>query len=158
MLNEKFWLAIAFTAFVILIIKYVKPLITKALDDKSKKIAEEILAAKEMKEKAIKLLEKAEKSYQEATIFSQKIIKDAEIEAQKFAAESQQMIELEIGKKTSAALDRIKLEQEYAIREMKQKIVSSALEIFSKSIEKGTDEAQHVQLTSQALENFEKIH
>ena len=52
MFNEKFWLAIAFLTFVGLIIKYVGPKITKSLDQKSKEIAEEILAAKEMKEKA----------------------------------------------------------------------------------------------------------
>ena len=38
MINEKFWLAIAFLSFVALIIKYVGPIIAKALDNKSKKI------------------------------------------------------------------------------------------------------------------------
>jgi len=158
MFNEKFWLAIAFTSFVLLIIKYAKPMITKALDQKSKQIAEEILAAKEMKEKAAKLLEKAEKAYQDSMNFSQKIIKDAEVEAQKFAAESQKMIELEISKKTAAALNRINLEQESAIRDIKQKIVASALEIFSENVAKETDGKQHEQLVARAIENFEKIH
>ena len=71
MFNEKFWLAIAFTSFVLLILKYVRPLIIKALDNKSKQIAEEILAAKEMKEKALRLLERAEKSYEDSINFSQ---------------------------------------------------------------------------------------
>jgi F0F1-type ATP synthase membrane subunit b/b' len=158
MFNEKFWLAIAFTSFVLLILKYVRPLIIKALDNKSKQIAEEILAAKEMKEKALRLLERAEKSYEDSINFSQKIIKDAEIEAQKFATESQKMIEQEISKKTAAALDRIKLEQDSAIREIKQKIISAALQIFSKNVEKETSRNQHDQLISRAIENFEKIH
>lgn len=158
MFNEKFWLAIAFTSFVLLILKYVRPLIVKALDSKSKQIAEEILEAKEMKEKALKLLEKAEKSYEDSINFSQKIIKDAEIEAQRFAAESQKIIEQEISKKTAAALDRIKLEQDSAIRDIKQKIISAALQIFSKNVEKETNRNQHDQLISKAIENFEKIH
>ncbi len=158
MFNEKFWLAIAFISFVSLIIKYVKPLLIKALDNKSKQIAEEILEAKEIKEKALRLLERAEKSYEDSINFSQKIIKDAEIEAQKFAAESQKIIEQEINKKTAAALDRIKLEQDSAIREIKQKIISAALQIFSKNVEKETDRNQHDLLISRAIENFEKIH
>ena len=66
MLDEKFWLAIAFTAFAILIVKYVWPLLAKSIDSKSKAIAEEILAAKKMKEKAQKLLDEAEKFYLES--------------------------------------------------------------------------------------------
>ena len=70
MFNEKFWLAIAFLTFVGLIIKYVGPKITKSLDQKSKEIAEEILAAKEMKEKAAKLLATAEAYYKESLYYS----------------------------------------------------------------------------------------
>ena len=59
--DEKFWLAVAFFTFVALMAKYVWPIIAKSLDAGSKKIAEEILAAQEMKKEAEKLLAKAEK-------------------------------------------------------------------------------------------------
>ena len=61
MFNEKFWLAIAFLSFVALCIKYVLPKINKALDTKSKKIAEDILMAKKLREQAEKLLEEAKR-------------------------------------------------------------------------------------------------
>jgi F0F1-type ATP synthase membrane subunit b/b' len=50
------------------------------------------------------------------------------------------------------------LEQDSAIREIKQKIISAALQIFSKNVEKETSRNQHDQLISRAIENFEKIH
>jgi F-type H+-transporting ATPase subunit b len=152
MFNEKFWLAVAFLGFVTLIIKYVGPKITKALDAKSKKIAEEILAAKELKEKAVKLLERAEKYYQESEKFAQKLVKDAEDESQKFVAEAKQLLEDEVSKKTAASLARIKLEEESAIREMKVKIVASAIEKFSASL--NLDQKNHEELVVTAVKEF----
>jgi F-type H+-transporting ATPase subunit b len=102
MFNEKFWLAIAFFAFIALVIKLAKSSIAKSLDDKSKAIAEEILAAKEMKERALKLLASAEKYNSESLNYSQKLIKDAEVEAQKFLAEAQKSVEDEVAKKTTS--------------------------------------------------------
>ena len=67
MFNEKFWLAIAFVAFLALLLKFARTAITKSLDDKSKAIAEEILAAKDLKEKAVKLLAHAEKFSSESS-------------------------------------------------------------------------------------------
>ncbi len=156
MLNEKFWLAVAFTAFVLLIIKYVNPKISKALGDKSKSIAEEILAAKELKEKAIQLLAKAEKYQKESENYSQKLMKDAQDEAQKYAEESKQMVELEIAKKTAAAVNRIQIEEASAIREIKSKIVALAIANLSENIGKELTSANHEQLFAQAMQDLEK--
>ncbi len=157
MFNEKFWLAISFTAFVIFIIKYVRPTIARALDNKSKAIAEEILAAKELKEKAVKLLEKAKKHQKEAEEYAQNLVKNAEIEAQNFANESQKILETEIAKKTIAAIERIKIEETAAIREIKSKIVSLAIENISKNISSELTENHHDQLNTKAVEDFKKV-
>ena len=156
MLNEKFWLAVAFTTFVILLAKFVWPKLAKALDAKSKQIAEEILAAKELKQKAEKLFAKAEKYQQESVIFAEKLIKDAAIEAQRFTQESKEFLEIELGKKTSAALSRIKMEEESAIRELKVQIVNSALENLAQDLSKEIKEDQHEHLNSKAVESFSK--
>ena len=143
MFNEKFWLAVAFATFVLLLIKFVRPQMTKALDAKSKAIAEEILAAKEMKERAIQLLAKAEKFSAESASYAQKLIKDAEAEAEKFSAEARQMLELEINKKTAASIERIKLEEVGAIRDIKTKIVAAAMENLSANIATKMDQKNH---------------
>ncbi len=157
MINEKFWLAVAFLSFVALIVKYVGPIIAKSLDDKSKKIAEEILAAKELKGKVAKLLSSAEKYYEESVFFSQKLIRDTETESKKIVAEAKQLLELEVSKKTAASLQRIQLEEEMAIREIKAKIVSSALKNLNESFEKNLDQAPQAALAEQSLQDFTKI-
>jgi F-type H+-transporting ATPase subunit b len=127
MFDEKFWLALAFIGFVILIARYVFPLITDQLDAKIKQIAEELVAAKEAKEKAKKLLLNAEDRYQAAIEFSDKLIQDAAIEAQKLLIEVQKAAEIEVAKKMDALNARIKNEEERAIREIKVGIINAAI-------------------------------
>lgn len=156
MFNEKFWLAIAFLTFAAFIIKFVGPLIARALDGKSKQIAEEILLAKELKEKAQKLLDEAEKYLTESISFAEKIVKDAEEEVKRFSAESRQSLEAEIKIKTNAAMQRIKIEEESAIREIKNRIVESAIEGLSASFGKDLDENSHNKIVEKAIADFEK--
>ena len=157
MLNEKFWLAAAFFCFFALIIKLVGHRITKALDGKSKQIAEEILAAKEMKNRAEKLLIAAEKYHQESLAFAQKLMRDSAEDAQKFSAESALTAQEEIAKKTAAACERLKIEEAAALREIKANVVSSALQNLSKNFSDGLDKKNHDYLISNATEDFGKI-
>jgi F-type H+-transporting ATPase subunit b len=156
MFNEKFWLAIAFTVFAALIIKFTKSKLNKSLDDKSKMIAEEILAAKEMKERAAKLLVSTEKYNQESLNYSQKLIRDAELEAQRFLAEAQKSVEEEVAKKTAAALVRIEQEQMEAVRKIKNQIIASALQTVENSTT-SLDEKQSSAILLRATQDLEKV-
>lgn len=159
MFNEKFWLAISFTAFVVFIIKFIKPLILKTLDQKSQAIGNEILAAKELKEKAEKFLAKAQKYAEESESYAKKLIQDAESEAAQFAAESQKALEAEIAKKTAASIERIKIEETSAIRQIKTQIIESALQDLTKNLTNELDEKAHQSIIIKALEDFQKtIH
>ncbi len=152
--DEKFWLAIAFFTFGAFAAKYVWPLLRKGLDSSSKKIAEEILAAKEMKENAERLLVKAEKLYEEAALFAKKLVKDTEDEVQKLADESHQLLEEEVSKRRAGALDRIKTEEESAIRELKVKIVNLALGKLTKEL--NLNQEGHEKLIEKTLNNLGK--
>lgn len=152
--DEKFWLATAFFSFFALVVKYVWPLISKGLDSSSKKVAEEILAAKEMREDAEKLLIKAEQLYKDAVSFSEKLIKDTEDEVQKLAAESKKLLEEEVNKRKKIALDRIRFEEEFAVRELKAKIVDSALGKLANEL--NLNKEDHEKLVEKAVNNFGK--
>ncbi|MBU6339470.1 MAG: ATP synthase F0 subunit B [Rickettsiales bacterium] len=155
--DEKFFLAISFFAFAGLMVKYIGPKLTKSLDQKSKEIAEEILAAKELKEKAAKLLEKAEKYHQESLSYADKLRADAELEAQKFVAEAEKSISDELEKKTVAANNRIKFAEEKAIAEIKESIVNAALSTIESEAAKGLDKKQNDFVLSQAIGSVEKF-
>ncbi len=156
MFNEKFWLAIAFLAFLALLLKFARKAISKGLEDKSKAIAEEILAAKELREKAKKLLEAAEKHAAESANYAQQLIKDAEDEAQKFLNEAQKTAEDEVAKKTSAAAERIKQEEASAIREIKHKIINNALKDVENGALKNLNEQKNNIVLTKAIRDLEQ--
>jgi len=131
MFNEKFWLAIAFLSFVALCIKYVLPKINNILDGKSKKIAEDILMAKKLREQAEKLLEEAKAFHKYSLEKSQKIIEDSQQESIKIELALQKELEEKIAKITAISLERLKSEEESAIRIVKESIVNSAINQIS---------------------------
>ena len=154
--DEKFWLALAFFTFVLLLVKFAKNSIVKSLNDKSQQIAKEILDAKEMKEKAAKLLEKAQKFAHESELYAQKLIKDAEIEALRYSAEAKKAVEDEVAKKTAATLERIKMEETIAINQIREKIVTSAITNFSQEFLQNQNASSHQAINEKALKDLEK--
>jgi len=156
MFDERFWLAIAFFSFVLLVIKHVVPMITKQLDSKSKEIAEELLSAKEMKESAARILAASEERHKEAVIFSDKLIKDSVIEAQKYFEEALKLAEVEIAKKMVAVENRIKQEQESAVREIKVKIIDSALRAVENNLQ-NLQKNQSNSLITKAVNDVSKL-
>lgn len=155
--DPKFWLAVTFITFVALIIKLAGVKIVKSIEAKAKLIAEEILAAKEMKERAAALLEKAQKYQEDSENYAAQLLKDAEDEAKNFATEAAKMMELEIAKKTAASMERIKMEEVIAIREIKNRIVNSAINNLSSNIGQDLKTPDHEKLVNKAITDFEKV-
>ena len=154
MFNEKFWLAIAFFSFLGLLIKFAFPKIAKNLDAQSKKIAEDILEAKKLREGAQKLLEEAQVFHKHSIEHSQKIITDAIEEAKKIEINSKKSLEDQIKKFSDIALERLKSEEESAIRQVKINIINEAIEQFSTI--KFKDDEQN-KIIEKALEKISKI-
>jgi F0F1-type ATP synthase membrane subunit b/b' len=156
MFDERFCLAIAFFAFVTLIVRYVVPAITAQLEAKSKQIAEELLAAKEMKEKAEQLLIASQKRHEEALAFAEQLIKDSVVESQKYFEESLKLAEIEIAKKVSAVENRIKQEQERVVREMKIKIIESTINVAQSNLD-NMQKAQSGALAKKSIDDISKL-
>ncbi len=155
-IDEKFWLAIAFLGFVALLIKYVLPMISAKLGEATKNIAKELEEAKSMKEKAQKLLEESEKRFEEASKLAEKTIKESAAEAQKFLDEARKNIEIEVNKKTEALLTRIKFEEEKAVREMKVQIITMALGNIQSNLQ-NSDKNRANNLIKKSIDDINKI-
>jgi F0F1-type ATP synthase membrane subunit b/b' len=132
MFNEKFWLAIAFFSFLGLLIKFVFPKIAKNLDAQSKKIAEDILEAKKLREGAQKLLEEAQVFHKHSIEHSQKIITDA-IEEANLSKEANIRLRKQL-RQCTETLTSLKTQLAYAlteddhrIKQMLQKILNPPL-------------------------------
>lgn len=151
MLNEHIWLAIAFALFVVLFIKYAMPHLINSIDAKSKAVADEIENAKKMTAEAKILLEKAEEYYQESVHFAEKIIRNAEEDSRKTIESAQKTLEAEISKKTDAVMNRLKTEEEHAIRQVKSQIIEKAMENIQANIANDLGEKEQDNLVEKAL-------
>lgn len=132
--DPKFWLAISFCLFCFLFIKYVLPLLVRALDAKSKQIADELSEAKNLKNKAQKLLIEAERYHHESIAFSNKLIADSKNEVDKFMVASVKEISENLDRKMASIFERIKQEEERSIREVKSRIIASAIKIIENNL------------------------
>jgi len=155
-IDEKFWLAIAFLGFVVLMIKYVLPIIVVKLSQGVQNIANELAQAKEMKERAQKLLAEAQNRNEESVALAEKTIKESAIEAQKFLDEAKRNIENEVNKKTEALLNRIKSEEEKMVREMKVQIINIALQNIQANLQ-NIDKNRANNLVKKSIEDIDKI-
>lgn len=155
MFDEKFYLALAFLTFLGLIIKFVWPKLATALDANSKQIAQELLEAKELKERAEKLLKDAEKFYQDSLTYAEKLARDAEIEAKQITELAKNDLAIEIQKKTDAAIARVKLEEERLVRELKLKIVENAIAEISQNLD--FNDSEQDKLLVKSIKNLETI-
>jgi F-type H+-transporting ATPase subunit b len=155
-IDEKFWLAIAFLAFVLLVLKYVWPILSQKISDESKNIAAQLLSVKEMKEKAEKLLADSQKKYDDALVSSAQLIEDAKKEATKLLKDSKDSIESDIAKKMAALENRIKSEEEKTVREIKSRIISSAFDSFESGL-KNAQKNNLDKVAKSAVDDLSKV-
>ena len=132
--DPKFWLAISFCLFCFLFLKYVLPVLIRALDVKSKEIADELFEAKKLKNKAEKLLAEAENYHRQSIAFSKKMIEDSKAEVDKFMVDSVKKISEDLDRKMAVVFDKIKQEEQRSIREIKSRIVTAAIKIVENGL------------------------
>lgn len=154
MFDEKFWLALAFFSFLAILIKYVFPSINKTLDNNARKIADDILQAKNMRESAQRLLEEAHVFHKHSIDQAQKILSDAVFEANKIQENAQKTLDEQIEKMSQTALNRIKSEEEIAIRQIKTHIVEQSIAEFSNL---KFDEKTQSKIFENSIEKISKI-
>ncbi len=156
MLNEKFLLAIAFFSFVALVIKYYGPKIANALDNKSKSIAQDIISAKEARKKAEELLVLVQEMQDKSIIDAKRLILEAESESKNLLQNAQDLINQEIARMTLLASERSKAEEEASKREIKTKILLSAIAQLQEKSALNADEQNKI--IDKSIKNFERIH
>ena len=117
-----------FLSFLLLAIKFVWPLILSKIDVRLKEVIDSVSLAEKSLKESQKLLKNAEKLYNNAIKSSENLLNDADKEAQSLIARSQKAVENEMEKKLLAAQNRIQKEEEKLIRDLKSKIIASAVE------------------------------
>ena len=151
MFDEKFWLAISFVVFVILIAKYVWPLIIKMTDDSAKKIASDVEAAKNLKNRAEGLFLEAKNHHEKTIENCKKLTFDAEDEIKKLISTSRSTIDHDLKIKLDAAIMRIKNQEENIVRDLKAQIVADAFDAIKNDFANNLDQKKNNQFVDSKI-------
>ncbi len=156
--DEKFWLSIAFISFLILILKFALPQILTSLNEQSKKIADNLNQAKNLRDNAEIMLKEVQKSYQQSQEFAKKIIEEAKIEAEKIIEEAKASASIEKEVKIKSALQKIEQEKAEIIRNMKQEIIADAFMQLEKDLlNSNLDQQQSRAIVKSSINNLSNI-
>jgi F-type H+-transporting ATPase subunit b len=137
--EPEFWVAVGFVIFVgILIYVGVPKMMTKALDDRAKRVQDELNEARRLKEEAQKLLAEYQAKQRQADEEAAAIIAGAKAEAERFAAEAKAKMEEFVARRSKMAETKIAQAEAQAVADVRaaaaEAAVSAAEKILTDSV------------------------
>ena len=137
--EPEFWVAVGFVIFVaVLIYVGVPKMMTKALDDRAKRVQDELNEARRLKEEAQKLLAAYQAKQRQADEEAAAIVAGAKAEAERFAAEAKVKMEEFVARRSKMAETKIAQAEAQAIADVRaaaaEAAVSAAEKILTDSV------------------------
>jgi len=122
------WVAIGFVIFIGVLIYVGAPqMITRALDDRAKRVQDELDEARRLKEEAQKLLAEYQGKQQQAEKEAAALIAGAKAEAERIAAESKSKMEEFIARRTKMAETKIAQAEAQALADVRAAAAEAAV-------------------------------
>ena len=122
------WVAVGFALFVGLLLYLGAPrMIARFLDDRSARIARELGEAKKLREEAQGLLAEATKKRQQAEVEADAIVRQAEKDAEGFAAEARRRFSETMDRRSAGALQKIGQAEAQAVKDVRMAAAELAI-------------------------------
>jgi F-type H+-transporting ATPase subunit b len=137
--EPEFWVAVGFVIFVaVLVYVGVPKMMTKALDDRAKRVQDELNEARRLKEEAQKLLAEYQAKQRQADDEAAAIVAGAKAEAERFAAEAKAKMEEFVARRSKMAETKIAQAEAQAVADVRaaaaEAAVSAAEKILTDSV------------------------
>jgi F-type H+-transporting ATPase subunit b len=124
----EFWVAVAFVAFLLILLYYKVPrLIAKMLDDRADSIRKELDEARRLREEAQALLADYQAKHRNVGEEAQAIVAQAKHEADAFAQETRERLKDTLERRTKLAEDKIARAEAQAVDEVRAAAVDMAV-------------------------------
>jgi F-type H+-transporting ATPase subunit b len=124
----EFWVAVAFIAFVLILIYYKVPgLIAKSLDDRAESIRKELDEARRLRDEAQSLLADYQARHRNVGDEAKAIVEQARHEADAFALESREALKGTLERRTRLAEEKIARAEAQAVDEVRAAAVEMAV-------------------------------
>lgn len=125
--DQSFWVAVSFVIFVAAVYKPVGSFLTKALDDRAKKIKDDLGEALRLREEAQALLASYQRKQKEIAVEAKQIIEESEKEAKRILADSQTELDIVLNKRIQLAMQKIANYEAAAVQRVKNNAVDVAI-------------------------------
>ena len=126
--EPELWVAVGFAIFVgILIYVGVPKMLTKALDDRAKRVQAELDEARRLKDEAQKLLAEYQGKQRQAETEAAAIIESAKAEAERIAAEAKAKMEEFVARRTKMAETKIAQAEAQAVADVRAAAAEAAV-------------------------------
>ena len=127
-MDATFWVGAAFVLFVgILVYLKVPGMLTGALDERAKKISDDLDQARELREEAQVLLATYQRKQRDALKEAEEIIAHAKEEAMREAEQAEKKLEESVARRQQAALNKIALAEAQAENEVRDAAIEIAI-------------------------------
>ena len=127
-MDATFWVGAAFFLFVGILVYFKVPgMLTGALDERAKKISDDLDQARELREEAQVLLATYQRKQRDALKEAEEIIAHAKEEAMREAEQAEKKLEEAVARRQQAALNKIALAEAQAENEVRDTAIEIAI-------------------------------
>ncbi len=153
--EPEFWVAVAFVAFVGIVLYYRVPnRVTDALDARGAAIKKEIEEAQRLREEAQALLASYRRKQRDAEKEVENIVSEARAEAERLASETRKALEAQLARRTKLAEQRIARAEAEALSDVRALAAEVAIGAARRLIEERLDEKKSRALLDGAIKEI----
>lgn len=159
MFDASFWVAVAFVAFVGILVRFAYGRIVGALDARAGRIENEIEEAKRLREEARQLLANYQRRHRDAVKEAEEIVEQAKTDAERMAAQAAADLESEIRRRTDLAHAKIARAEAQVIEDVRDMAVDAAVRAAGRLIRERLGEEQAGKIVDDAISELgRKVH
>jgi F-type H+-transporting ATPase subunit b len=151
----EFWVAIAFLAFVVILLWFRVPrMITKALDERAQAIAKELDEARRLREEAQALLADYQRKHRNVGSEADSIVEVARREAEALARETRAGLKEQLERRTRMAEEKIARAESQAVDEVRASAIDMAVAAAEKILREKMAESGAAALVDQSIRDL----
>ena len=159
MFDASFWVAVAFVAFVGILVRFSYGRIVGALDARAARIENEIEEAKRLREEARQLLASYQRRHRDAVKEAEEIVEQAKTDAERMAAQAAADLEAEIRRRTDLAHAKIARAEAQVIEDVRDMAVDAAVRAAGRLVRERLGEEQAGKIVDDAISELgRKVH
>lgn len=151
-----FWVTVSFVIVVGMLWKFLVPIMTRSLDQRTSQIKDELDHAMALREEAQVLLAKYQKKQRESLQAAEEIIQKANLEARRITKEAETDVETALKKRMKLAMDKIEQAERKALQDVQDHIIDITVAATRRIVEKNLTPDTRDTLIKLASQDIEK--